>query len=120
MYEFVELNLSLETVGLLPLYRNEGYFFLTEDGKKEVSIYRYQLSNIHHSNEDYKSLSSQFVRREKLNFIRNVRRLKLDLVKLFKDLPNPATFLVVSSLNFPLEETLVPVTKRLLLRELSK
>lgn len=120
MYEFVERNLSLEPVGLLPLYRKEGYFFLHEDGKKEIEVYRYSLSDIHHHNEDFKSLTTKFIRKEKLNFIRNVRRVKLELVKLFSDLPNPATFLIVSSLSFPLKETVMPVSKRILIRELAK
>ncbi len=120
MYEFVERNLSLEPVGLLPLYRKEGYFFLHEDGKKEIEIYRYSLSDIHHHNEDFKALSTRLIRKEKLNFIRNVRRIKLELVKLFTDLPNPATFLIVSSLSLPLKETVIPVSKRILMRELAK
>lgn len=120
IYEFVESNVRLEPVGLTPLYRNEGYFFLNEEGKKELKIFRFRLSTIQHSNEDFKSLTTKFIRREGLNFFKTVQRIKLELIKLFSELPNPATYLITSSIKFPIEETLLPVSKRLLIRELSK
>jgi hypothetical protein len=37
--------------------------------------------------------------------------MKLDLIKNNQYLPNPATYLVVSELNLPLEFTFLPVAK---------
>jgi hypothetical protein len=38
--------------------------------------------------------------------------IKLDLVKRYKHLPNPATYLVESKYVLPLEETLLPIAKK--------
>ena len=42
------------------------------------------------------------------------------LVALVGDLPNPATYLVLSKLKFPMTQTLMPVAKRLLVKQISK
>jgi hypothetical protein len=47
-------------------------------------------------------------------------RLKLDLIKKFSDLPNPATYLILSKMKFPFSETLMPVAKRLFVKHISQ
>ncbi|MBK7032936.1 MAG: hypothetical protein IPH49_06685 [Ignavibacteria bacterium] len=44
--------------------------------------------------------------------------LKLALVEQHQDMPNPATFLMDSDLDFPFDETILPVAKRKLMRRL--
>jgi hypothetical protein len=41
------------------------------------------------------------------------------LVKRYKDLPNPATYLILSKMKFPYAETLMPVAKRLFVKHIS-
>jgi hypothetical protein len=46
--------------------------------------------------------------------------LKLILIRKYNELPNPAAYLVLSKLKFPYVQTLMPVAKRLLVKEISK
>jgi hypothetical protein len=46
--------------------------------------------------------------------------IKLDLISENKELPNPATYAFNTDLHFPFRETIFPVTKRKLLRQLYK
>jgi len=119
LYELIESNMKIEPVGLLPIYDKEGYIFLNEDAKKEFNIYRYQVSLISQSNESFQSISTRFIRKEISSFVKTVENIKLELIKTFSDLPNPATFLVISKLSFPITETVLPIAKRKIIRELN-
>ena len=44
--------------------------------------------------------------------------LKLTLMEHHKEMPNPATFLMDTDLDFPFDETILPVAKRKLMRHL--
>jgi hypothetical protein len=46
-------------------------------------------------------------------------RIKMELVKEIKELPNPATWRLHSRQNLPIEQTLIPIGKRLLLKAVS-
>ena len=118
IYQFVEENVELDTVGLLPMYKNEGYFFLEEEKSGELLIYRYQLSLIEAAQETYRSLKTSFVQKEKRSLARTLSQIKMELTKQFQELPNPATYILRSALKFPLDETVLPVAKRILIREI--
>ena len=45
--------------------------------------------------------------------------MKVGLIKENKDLPNPAVYTINTSLSFPVEETLLPIAKRCLVRYIS-
>lgn len=119
LYEFVEENLEIEPVGLTPIYANEGYILVNQDAERDVSIFRYQLSIFERADEKYRSLSTTYLNDDFKDISRSFEQIKLDLAKRYKELPNPATYLVVSKLKFPLPETLLPVAKRLLVRTIS-
>lgn len=119
LFEFVEEHIELATVGVSPLYSNEGYLFLNQDATKEIAIYRYQMTFFEHADEKYRSMSTHFVMNEVRGFSKTYENIKIDLTRRFTELPNPATYLAVSKLKFPLAETLLPVAKRMLVREIS-
>ena len=119
LYDFVEDHLCFDEVGLLPIYQNEGYFMLTEETDKNVAIYRYRISLIDHHKEAYRAIHTQFILNEMKSITNTFNKMKLKLTKTFSELPNPATFLVMSKLKFPIQETLLPVAKRLLLQHVS-
>jgi len=47
-------------------------------------------------------------------------KIKLDLIRRYRDLPNPAAFLLLSKMKFPFSETLMPVAKRLFVKHISQ
>ena len=120
IYEYVESNLEISPVGVTPLYANEGYLFVTQPPEKETNVYRYQVSIFEDSKEQLRSLNTQFIESVDKTLLNTYERIKLDLIKKYKDLPNPAAFLMLSKLKVPFSETLMPVAKRLFVKHISQ
>lgn len=120
IYEYVESQCEISPVGVTPLYAKEGYLFVTQPPEKETNIYRYQMSIFEGSQEQLRSLNTEFIERVEKNTLTTYERLKLDLIKKFKDLPNPAAYLILARMKFPFTETLMPVAKRLFVKHISQ
>jgi len=120
IYEYVESQCHISPVGVTPLYAQEGYLFVTQPPEKETTIYRYQMSIFEGSQEQLRSLNTKFVDTVEKSPANTYERLKLDLVKKFKDLPNPAAYLILAKMKFPFSETLMPVAKRLFVKHISQ
>lgn len=120
IYEYVESQCEISPVGVTPLYAKEGYLFVTQPPEKETTIYRYQMSIFEGTQEQLRSLNTEFIDRVEKNTLNTYERLKLDLIKRFKDLPNPAAYLILARMKFPFSETLMPVAKRLFVKHISQ
>ena len=119
IYDYVESKCEISPVGVTPLYANEGYLFVTQPPERETNVYRYQVSIYEDSKEQLRSLNTIFVECLSKDNLNTYERIKLDLIKKYKDLPNPAAFLLLSKMKFPFSETLMPVAKRLFVKHLS-
>ena len=119
LFEFVEQQIEISPVGVTPLYSDEGYMFIQTERSNDVDIYRYQLSVFENANENFRSLKTEFINKTVKSVANTYEAIKLDLARNFKQLPNPASFLVFSKLSFPMPNTLLPVAKRLLIRHIS-
>ena len=119
IYDYVESQCEISPIGVTPLYAKEGYLFVAQPPEKETTIYRYQISIFGTSNDQHRSLNTQLVERVERKPLHTYERLKLDLIKKFTDLPNPATYLILSKMRFPFSETLMPVAKRMLVKQIS-
>jgi hypothetical protein len=119
IYEYVESQCEIAPIGVTPLYAREGYLFVTVPPEKETSIYRYQMSIFEGSQEQLRSLNTEFIECVEKTPMNTYERLKLDLVRKFKDMPNPAAYLILSRMKFPFLETLMPVAKRLFVKHIS-
>lgn len=119
LYEFVEENIEMEPVGVSPLYADEGYLFIHQDASSDVSIFRYQMTFFEHAEERFRSMATEFLMNVMKDISKTYENIKIELTKRFTELPNPATYLAVSKLKFPLEETVLPVAKRMLVRRIS-
>jgi hypothetical protein len=120
IYEYVESQCEISPVGVTPLYAKEGYLFVTQPPEKETNIYRYQMSIFEGSQEQLRSLNTEFIERVEKNPSNTSERLKLELIRKFKDLPNPAAYLILARMKFPFTETLMPVAKRLFVKHISQ
>ena len=120
IYEYVESQCEISPVGVTPLYGKEGYLFVTQPPEKETNIYRYQMSIFEGTQEQLRSLNTEFIERVEKNPLNTYERLKLDLIRKFKDLPNPAAYLILARMKFPFAETLMPVAKRLFVKHISQ
>jgi hypothetical protein len=120
LFDFVDENISLDQVGVLPIYKDEGYFMVTDNTAFELQVHRYESTLFSSGNENYRSLKTEFVKSERQVIIRrSPESIKHELIKERKDLPNPATFLFDSELDFPFAETIFPVVKRKLISHIA-
>jgi len=119
IYELVESKCEIAPVGVTPLYAKEGYLFVTQPPEKETNVYRYQMSIFEGSQEQLRSLNTHFIACVEKNTLNTYEQIKLNLIRQYQDLPNPATYLILSKLKFPFSETLMPVAKRLFVKHIS-
>lgn len=120
IYDFVEEQVQFEPVGIQPLYNREGYILLTQEKKSDIHAFRYRSNFIQLAGEKFRRISLWLIGVFQRSLVQTLERLKLQLIKEIKELPNPATWRLHSSQVFPLEETLIPVGKRLLLRSVTE
>lgn len=120
IYEYVESQCEISPVGVTPLYANEGYLFVTMPPEKETSVYRYQVSIFEDSKEQLRSLNTEFLEVVDKHRLYPYEQIKLDLIRRYKNMPNPAAFLLISKMKFPFTETLMPVAKRLFVKHISQ
>lgn len=120
IYEYVESECEISPVGLTSLYSDEGYLFVTQPPEKETNVYRYQITFFEQSTEPMRGIHTQFLLTSEYSFSNTYENLKLDLIRRFVELPNPSVFLVLSKVKFPYVQTLMPVAKRLLVRQITK
>jgi len=119
IYEYVESNCEISPIGLASLYAHEGYLFLSQPPEKETNVYRYQLTFFEGSNESMRGIHMKFLKTTERTLVNTYEHIKLQLIREFTSLPNPSVYLVQSKMKFPYVQTLVPVAKRLLIKQLS-
>ncbi|MDG2426774.1 MAG: hypothetical protein P8M07_09350 [Flavobacteriales bacterium] len=119
LYELVESGLEFAPVGIQPIYQREGYLMVLDEPRKEVLSYRYHHSQIDTGKERMLRLDCRQVDRRRVGFSDTLEQIKLNLTRLIPELPHPAAFMVRANQSYPLEQTLLPVAKRRLLRELA-
>ncbi|MBD8487575.1 hypothetical protein IFO69_02330 [Echinicola sp. CAU 1574] len=116
IYDFIEDNLVVEPIGLSPIYQKEGYVFISFDKSSDVHIYSYQMKLFENSFEKLRGIAFEFISKSTKSLANTYEQIKLDLVKNHRHLPNPATWRVHSAKVVPLEESLVPISKRILMK----
>jgi hypothetical protein len=116
IYEFVEDRLEINPVGLVPLECNEGYFFLRDGHYNYTKVYQYRLSIFEKHDEKYRSIKTSFIAQWRRTIVNTYENIKTELIRVKTDLPNPAVYSIETDLSFPLEETLLPVAKRSLVK----
>lgn len=119
IYEFVENQTCIEPVGILPLYKNEGYMLLRQGSRPEVNAYTYTVTLFEHKDARYKGVRMEYIDTWKYTVTNTYEYIKRQIVKAVRALPYPAVFRVESALSVPLEETLLPIAKRMLVKQLA-
>ncbi len=115
IYELVERNLEIQPLGIMPMYNQEGYLLIHEEHTPDVFIYQYQHSVIVSPKENMRSLTLNYIYKEAKSIANTFEQMKLNLIQRFTHLPQPAAYICISKLQVPLLETLLPVTKRVLM-----
>jgi len=119
IYDLVERHIEFSPVGIEPIYRDEGFLLINEEPDSDVFVYSFRYSIIPQTGETLRGLELNYLYSEQRSLVNQIEQIKLNLIKRFSEFPNPATFFCLSRLQVPLSETLLPVTRRLLMRRLA-
>ena len=119
MFDFVNQSLSIDVVGIMPMYRDEGYAFVSDPRDDKFHVLRYELSLYSHEEDSYRAMKTHEVETYSTKDVEHTPEdVKLKLAEVHEDLPNPATYMVDTELDFPFESTILPVAKRKLMKVL--
>jgi hypothetical protein len=110
-------NIRISPVGIVPLRTEEGYLFFLNNYERMIIIFRYQLALYNEMRE--RCLKTVFVDSVRTNVGTTLEQIKIDLTRKFKAWPNPATYMIESKYNYPLQETLLPVVQRLMVKQMN-
>ncbi|NBC64540.1 MAG: hypothetical protein GVY07_02600 [Bacteroidetes bacterium] len=117
IHDYVEKELSVKHVGILPNYKDEGYFFVPDNQELKINLFRFEVSIFQSAEDQYRSLKTRFLKALRQGGVQlSPGSIKLDLIREQKELPNPATYAFDTSLEFPFNQTILPVAKRKLMQ----
>jgi hypothetical protein len=116
IYEFVEEKMMISPIGLIPLDVKEGYFFLSAGNTKDTRVYHYRLSFFEKHDEKYRSIKTSYIDIWQRSMAQTYENIKYELIKNNLRIANPAVYSIETDLSFPIEETLLPIAKRRLVK----
>ncbi|MES1217162.1 MAG: hypothetical protein ABUT20_16735 [Bacteroidota bacterium] len=119
IYEFVEEKINIAPVGIIPLDIQEGYFFLSSGNVKSTRVYYYRLYIFEKHDEKYRSIKTSYIDIWQRSIAHTYEHIKSDLIRFRSDLPNPAVYSIETAFTFPVDETLLPIAKRSLVKYIS-
>ncbi|MDQ3190022.1 MAG: hypothetical protein M3Q58_00350 [Bacteroidota bacterium] len=119
IFDFIENNTTISPVGVVPLNADYGYLLLKNGHNKITYVYEYRTTIFEGSEDKYRGLHTVFIEAYKRNFTTTFEFIKSDLIRKKRDLPNPATYAMETDLVVPLNETFLPIAKRMLIRHIS-
>lgn len=109
-------SLILAPVGLLPLRPEEGYLLLHTTDQTETHVYYFCLTLYSDQEPGGRLVQMRFIEAVRKSLANTVENIKLDLIRRHRYLPNPATFTLESQKNYPIQETLLPIARQLLVQ----
>lgn len=119
IYEYVERKMEISPIGLSPLHPEEGYLFLSQHYTSDTLIYEYRMSIFTQANEKYRGIHLNYLEKTSKSIVNTYENMKTELLKKYKEKPNPATYLIETKTYAPLNETLLPIAKRILVKYIS-
>ncbi|MHA7101623.1 hypothetical protein [Roseivirga pacifica] len=119
VHDEVSSELVIDPVGIIPLYKDEGYVLMENGSLSLTEVFQYQVRKFIMHNEQYRGIYFQWIDRIKRGLGETVEHIKMQLIRTYKVLPNPATFVVYSKQPYPMEETMLPMTKKLVMQTIS-
>ncbi len=119
IYEEVEEQIEVFPVGIIPLRKDEGYFFLSDFPRKVVGVYYYGITIFENVQEKFRGMQTRFLFDYDISITQSYESVKYKLIAQNSELPNPAVYAVEFKQSYPLPETMLPVAKRSLVRLLS-
>lgn len=120
IYDFIEENLHIYPIGVIPLYPEQGYMFIKDAADSSTRVYEYQITIFEHPDTRYRGIHTQYVKSYSRSFINTFEAIKTDMIRENSKLPNPAAFAFETEMVIPIEETLLPIAKRMLVKRVAE
>jgi hypothetical protein len=118
LYDFLEHEIHINQVGILPLDASIGYLFL-KDASASTQVYCFTVSLFEQPDAVWRGVHTEFIRSYSRSISHTFEAIKSELIHDNKKLPNPAVFAAETGLKIPIEETFLPIAKRMLIKEVS-
>lgn len=119
IYEYIEKNMEIMPIGIESIYKQEGYLLIPEKSRKETLVYEYQVTLFTNATENFRAVRTNFLETATTGLGYSYETLKVHIARKYKKMGNPSTYLVACNVNCPLNETILPIAKRLLVRHVS-
>lgn len=119
VFDFAEQHILVDHIGIMPLYKKEGYFMLHPYQSTQVSVYSYQFSKVNLLEQEVYGLNCSYFSTYTLSLSKPIDKLKLDIINENPSLPNPAVYLFKANAELPKDETFLPIAKRLLYKNIA-
>lgn len=119
IYQYIEENLRISPIGIVPLQTDFGYLFVLLQNSSSTQIFEYQITIFENATERYRGIHLQPLGAMQWSLSHSFENMKIDLIRNKPQNPNPATYLIESSVVCPLQETLLPVAKRSFVKYIS-
>jgi hypothetical protein len=116
IYEEIEYSMSIAPVGLFSLNHDSGYLFFYVDNIRQAKVYEYEMTIFENADEKYRGIHTHFVETVDKGLNNTFESIKIYLVKKYKKMANPATYLIDAKVNYPFDEAILPIGKRMLVR----
>jgi hypothetical protein len=120
LYEHIEQHLEFLPIGISPIYQEEGYLLIHEEFFKNIQVYEYQMSIFSNTENPYRGIHLSYLETIQKTIFETFENLKIQLLRKYKKMPNPATFLVNTKLLYPMQESILPIAKRILVKHLTQ
>jgi hypothetical protein len=118
IFDFAEQHILTDHIGILPIYKTEGYFVLYPYQSKQVFVYHYTFSKVTLLQQEVYGLNSTYFSTHKITLSKPVDKIKQEVIEANPQLPNPAMYLFKANTTLPNEETFLPIAKRLLYKNI--
>lgn len=120
LYDFVERNIKIYQMGVLPAGKDEGYFIVPDNIEQIMQVHRFKCSLYSSNGKSSGNMNTRYLESIDKSIFNSPELIKHYLVNTYKDYSNHAAFFCLTDLDFPFKESLFPVAKRKLIDFLTK
>ncbi len=120
IYQEVEDDLTIFPVGIVSINPEAGYLMLSKNNQRDTRVYSYLITIFENAYEKFRGIKTEFIGNYSRSISNTFEEIKFQLIKDFRALPNPAVYVIESKMEYPLNETFLPVAKRSFVRYLYK
>lgn len=111
----VSTSFSIEPIGVIPLYQDEGYLLMKNSCKSSIIVFQYSSIPKVCDKENFSNFNYNYsyVGRYNESISSTYTSIKLDLRVKNEQLPSPATYLISTDKELPLRATFLPTAYQL-------